>query len=188
MQKLSQELGVDAMALYRHVRSKDDLLNGLVEVIVGQIEGPFPADDWKAALRAQAMAARGVMLQHPWARRVLEGRGTGGPTTLVHIETALATLHDGGFSIELAHHALHLLGSRLFGFTQDLFEESTPTDPPPDPAAMARAMAGYPRIIELATSVSHEGVLGACDDDIEFAFGLDLILEGLERKRAAATD
>jgi hypothetical protein len=154
-----------------------------VEVIVGQIEGPFPADDWKTALRAQAMAARGVMLQHPWARRVLEERGTGGPATLVHIETALATLHDGGFSIELAHHALHLLGSRLFGFTQDLFEESTPTDPPPDPAAMARAMAGYPRIIELATSVSHEGVLGACDDDVEFAFGLDLILDGLERLR-----
>jgi AcrR family transcriptional regulator len=187
MRKLGQELGVDAMALYRHVRGKDDLLDGLVEVIVGQIEGPFPADDWKVALRAQAMAARAVMLRHPWARRVLEERGTGGPATLVHIETALATLHDGGFSIELAHHALHLLGSRLFGFTQDLFEESTPTDPPPDPAAMARAMAGYPRIIELATSVSHEGVLGACDDDVEFAFGLDLILEGLERLRAAAS-
>jgi AcrR family transcriptional regulator len=183
MRKLGQELGVDAMALYRHVRGKDDLLDGLVEVIIGQIERPLPADDWKAALRAQAMAARGVMLQHPWARRVLEERGTGGPATLVHIETALSTLHDAGFSIELAHHALHLLGSRLFGFTQDLFEESTPTDPPPDPVAMARAMAGYPRIIELATSVSHEGVLGACDDDIEFAFGLDLILDGLERLR-----
>jgi AcrR family transcriptional regulator len=184
MRKLGQELGVDAMALYRHVRGKDDLLDGLVEVIIGQIVRPLPADDWKAALRAQAMAARGVMLQHPWARRVLEERGTGGPATLVHIETALSTLHDGGFSIEFAHHALHLLGSRLFGFTQDLFEESTPTDPPPDPVAMARAMAGYPRIIELATSVSHEGVLGACDDDVEFAFGLDLILDGLERLRA----
>ena len=65
MRKLGQELGVDAMALYRHVRGKDDLLDGLVEVIVGQIEGPFPADSWKAALRAQAMAARGVMLRHP---------------------------------------------------------------------------------------------------------------------------
>ena len=183
MRKLGQELGVDAMALYRHVRSKDDLLDGLVEVIVGQIEKPLPADDWKASLRAQAMAARSVMLRHPWARQVLEERGTGGPATLVHIETALATLRDGGFSIELAHHALHLIGSRLFGFTMDLFEESTPTDPPPDPAAVARAMAGYPRIVELATSVSHEGVLGACDDDVEFAFGLDLILDGLERLR-----
>jgi AcrR family transcriptional regulator len=183
MRKLGQELGVDAMALYRHVRSKDDLLDGLVDVIIGQIERPSLPDDWKAALRAQAMGARGVMLRHPWARRVLEERGTGGPATLVHIETALATLHDGGFSIELAHHALHLLGSRLFGFPQDLFEESTPTDPPPDPAVVARMMAGYPRIIELATSVNHEGVLGACDDDVEFGFGLDLILDGLERLR-----
>jgi AcrR family transcriptional regulator len=187
MRKLGQELGVDAMALYRHVRSKDDLLDGLVEVIVGRIEPSVTRDNWKAALRVQAMAARSVMLQHPWARQVLEERGTGGPASLVHIEAALATLHDGGFSIELAHHALHLLGSRIFGFTMDLFEESASVDPPPDPAAMARAMAGYPRIIELATSVSHEGVLGACDDDVEFAFGLDLILEGLERIRAAAT-
>jgi AcrR family transcriptional regulator len=184
MRKVGQELGVDAMALYRHVRGKDDLLDGLVEVIVGQIEQPATARDWKSALRTQAMTARSVMLRHPWARQVLEERGTGGPATLVHIETALATLHDGGFSIELAHHALHVLGSRIFGFTMDLFEESTPTDPPPDPATLARAMAGYPRIIELATSVSHEGVLGACDDDVEFSFGLDLILDGLERLRA----
>jgi AcrR family transcriptional regulator len=186
MRKLGQELGVDAMALYRHVRGKDDLLDGLVEAIVGQIEGPTAAADWKAALRAQAMSARNVMLRHPWARQVLEERGTGGPATLARVESALATLYEGGFSIELAHHALHVLGSRLFGFTQDLFEESTPTDPPPDPGALVRAMAGYPRIIELATSVSHEGVLGACDDDVEFAFGLDLILDGLERLRPVA--
>jgi hypothetical protein len=115
---------------------------------------------------------------------VLEERGTGGPACLAYIESILATLHDGGFSIELAHHALHVLSSRIFGFTQDLFEESTPADPAPDPATVARAMAGYPRIVELATSVSHEGVLGRCDDDVEFAFGLDLMLDGLERVRA----
>jgi hypothetical protein len=159
-----------------------------VEVIVGQIEGPFPGEDWKAALRQQAMAARTVMLRHPWARQVLEERGTGGPATLAYVESVLATLHDGGFSIELAHHTLHVLGSRIFGFTQDLFEEPGPADPAPDPAVLARAMAGYPRIIELATSVSHEGVLGRCDDDVEFAFGLDLVLDGLERLRAATTE
>jgi len=184
MRKLGQELGVDAMALYRHVRSKDDLLDGLVEVIVGQIERPPPGGDWKANLRQQAMAARRVMLRHPWARRVLEERGTGGPATLAYIESILATLHDGGFSIELAHHALHVLSSRIFGFTQDLFEEPGPADPPPDAAAMTRAMAGYPRITELALAASHDGVLGRCDDDAEFAFGLDLMLDGLERRRA----
>jgi AcrR family transcriptional regulator len=184
MRKLGQELGVDAMALYRHVRGKDDLLDGLVEVIVREIEGPYPGESWKTALRQQAMAARRVMVRHPWARRVLEERGTGGPATLAYIESILATLHEGGFSVELAHHALHVLSSRMFGFTQDLFEEPGPTDPPPDAAALTRAMAGYPRITELALAASHEGVLGRCDDDVEFAFGLDLMLDGLERVRA----
>jgi len=184
MRKLGQELGVDAMALYRHVRGKDDLLDGLVEVIVGQIERPTPGGDWKTNLREQAMAARSVMLKHPWARRVLEERGTGGPACLAYIESVLATLHDGGFSIELAHHALHVLSSRIFGFTQDLFEEPGPADPPPDEATVLRALAGYPRVVELAMAASHEGVLGPCDDDVEFAFGLDLTLDGLERVRA----
>jgi AcrR family transcriptional regulator len=184
MRKLGQELGVDAMALYRHVRNKDDLLDGLVEAIVGQIDRPQPGDEWQATLRGQAMAARRVMLSHPWARQVLEERGTGGPATLTHIESALATLRDGGFSIELAHHALHVLGSRIFGFTQDLFEETGPDEPPPEVAtAQARALAAYPRVSELAQSVSHEGVLGRCDDDVEFAFGLDLVLDGLESLR-----
>jgi AcrR family transcriptional regulator len=181
MRKLGQELGVDAMALYRHVRNKDDLLDGLVEVIVGQIQLPEPSGGWKADLRAQAMAARTVMLRHPWARQVLEERGTGGPATLTRIESALAALRDGGFSIELAHHALHVLGSRIFGFTQDLFEEG-PDEPSPEIAiAQLRALVAYPRVSELAQAASHEGVLGRCDDDVEFAFGLDLILDGLAK-------
>lgn len=185
MRKLGQELGVDAMALYRHVRNKDDLLDGLVEVIIGRIERADPSGDWKASLRAQAMAARGVMLQHPWARRVLEERGTGGPAALAYIESTLANLREGGFSVELAHHALHVLSSRIFGFSQDLFEEGTSSDPTPEQVAtQLRMLAPFPRVVELAQSVSHEGVLGPCDDDVEFAFGLDLILNGLEGLRA----
>jgi AcrR family transcriptional regulator len=186
MRKLGQQLGVDAMALYRHVRGKDDLLDGLVEVIVGQIERTTPGASWNTTLRQQAMAARAVMLRHPWARRVLEERGTGGPACLAYIESVLATLHEGGLSIELAHHALHVLSSRIFGFTQDLFEEPGPADPPPDEAAMIRALAGYPHVVELAMAASHDGVLGPCDDDVEFAFGLDLTLDGLERVRTGS--
>jgi AcrR family transcriptional regulator len=185
MRKLGQELGVDAMALYRHVRNKDDLLDGIVEVIVAEIERPTTTEDWKPALREQSMAARRVMLRHPWARRVLEERPKGGPVFLAYIESALATMRDGGFSIELAHHTLHVLGSRIFGFNQDLFEDKAQAVPSPeDVAGLMRARAGYPRVIEMAQSVSHDGVLGACDDDVEFAFGLDLILDGLERNRA----
>jgi AcrR family transcriptional regulator len=186
MRKLGQELGVDAMAIYRHVRSKDDLLDGVVELIVGEIERPLATEDWKAALRQQAMAARRVMLRHPWARRVLEERGTSGPAALAHIEAVLATLLGAGFSIEIAHHALHVLDSRIFGFNQALFEDSGPADPSPEVvAATMRALAGYPAVTQLAQAASHEGVLGRCDDDVEFAFGLDLILDGLERMRSA---
>ena len=185
MRKLGQELAVDAMAMYRHVRGKDDLLDGVVELIVGEIEQTPATSDWKASLRGQAMAARTVMLRHPWARRVLEERGTSGPAALAHIEAVLATLLGAGFSMEVAHHALHVLDSRVFGFNQALFEDSGPADLPPEAeAAMIRALAGYPAITELAKAASHEGVLGRCDDDVEFAFGLDLILDGLERLRS----
>ena len=183
MRKLGQELGVEAMALYRHVRDKDDLLDGIIEVVVGQIERPKPGRDWKADPPRQVMAARRVMLRHPWARRVLEERGTTGPAVLAYIESILAILHDGGFSIDLAHHTMHVLGSRIFGFTQDVFEDSSDGPSPESDAIAIGAMAAtFPRITELATSVSHEGVLGACDDDVEFAFGLDLILDGLARR------
>ena len=186
MRKLGQELGVDAMAIYRHVHGKDDLLDGVAELIVGEIERPIATDDWKAALRQQAMAARRVMLRHPWARRVLEERGTSGPASLAHIEAVLATLLGAGFSMDIAHHALHVLDSRIFGFNQALFEDSGPADPSPEVvAAMTRALAGYPAISELAQAASHDGVLGRCDDDVEFAFGLDLILDGLERIRGS---
>jgi AcrR family transcriptional regulator len=184
MRRLGQELGVDAMALYRHFRNKDDVLDGMVEMIVAEIDRPARTGDWKSALREQAMAARRVMLGHPWARQVLEERPKGGPAFLAYMESILGTLLEGGFSIEVAHHALHVLGSRIFGFSQDLFEDSGPDPSPEEAAVLARALAGYPRVAELARSVSHDGVLGKCDDDVEFAFGLDLILDGLERVRA----
>jgi AcrR family transcriptional regulator len=185
MRKLGPELGVEAMALYRHVRNKDDLLDSLVEVIVEEIDRPASGGDWKATLRDQAMAARGVMLRHPWARRVLEERPKGGPAFLAYVESMLATLLAGGFSLEVAHHALHVLGSRIFGFSQDLFDEQGPELSPEAQAILAETMAiRYPHIAELARSVSHEGVLGPCDDDVEFAFSLDLVLDGLERLRS----
>jgi AcrR family transcriptional regulator len=186
MRKLGQELGVDAMAIYRHVHDKDDLLDGIVEVVVGEIDRPPPGGPWKTLLRQHVMAARGVMLRHPWAPRVLEERGTAGPAALAHINAVLATLLAGGFTMELAHHALHSLSSRIFGFHQDLFDDSGrgPTDPEAEARVVATLAVSYPSLAELAKAASHEGGLGACDDDVEFAFGLDLILDGLERRRA----
>jgi AcrR family transcriptional regulator len=187
MRKLGQELAVDAMALYRHVRNKDEILDGIVDVVVGEIGAALPADDWKAAMRHRVITARQVMLRHPWAPRVIEERATAGPAILGYMESILTILLDGGFSIDLAHHAIHVMGSRILGFNQDLFEDSEDAGPGPEAAAiLARAMADtYPRVTELALAVSHDGGLGGCDDDFEFEFGLDLILDGLERLRAA---
>ena len=186
MRKLGQALEVDPMSLYHHVRDKDDILDGIVDAVVSEIEIPVAGGDWQPELRRLAMTARAVMLRHPWAARVIESRPEPGPATLRYMEAVLAILRGGGFSLALAHHAMHVLGSRILGFTQDLFDDSAADGSPPDMAAVAREMArAYPNLGELALAVSHEGGLGGCDDDVEFAFGLDLILDGLERLRAA---
>ena len=186
MRKLGQELGVDAMALYRHVRNKDDILDGIVEVIVGEIGLSVADADWRTAMRRRVITARQVMLRHPWAPRVFEERGTVGPAVLGYIDSILAILQAGGFSIDMAHHALHVMGSRILGFNQDLWDDSAEPRPDPEEAArQARALAvNYPYVGELALAHTHGGALGGCDDDFEFEFGLDLILDGLERRRA----
>ncbi len=142
MRKLGQELGVDAMALYRHVKSKDDLLDAMVEMVVGEIERVEPDGPWKPALRGQVMAARQVMLRHPWMRLVLEERGTAGVAIIGYVEGILAILLEGGFTMDLAHHTLHVLGSRIFGFSQDLFDDSGKVEPSPEAAAKHRSGDG----------------------------------------------
>ena len=188
MRRLGQELGVEAMALYRHVRNKDDILDGAIDAVVGEIEPPRPTGDWQHSMRKLALAARQVMLRHPWAPPVIVERPEIGPSTLRHINAVMQILRGAGFSLEMAHHAIHVLGSRMLGFTQDPFDDSADTRPDPETAArLARELGEhYPYLGELAAAVSHEGGLGGCDDDFEFEFGLELILEGLERRRMLA--
>jgi AcrR family transcriptional regulator len=189
MRKLGQELGVDAMSLYNHVQDKNDILDGIVDVVVGEID-ITPADaDWKTALRDLIQGARTVMLRHPWAPSVIEARPDPGSATLRYMDAVMRILRDGGFSLPLAHHALHVLGSRILGFNQDLFDDADSGQTPEMAALVARQMAEqFPHLGELALAASHEGGLGGCDDDVEFAFGLNLILDGLDRQRAAGVD
>jgi AcrR family transcriptional regulator len=185
MRKLAQQLGVDPMSLYNHVRDKDDLLDGIVDVVVGEIQPVVSGPDWRSSLRATILAARQTLLRHPWTARVIESRPDPSPSTLRHMEHVMEILRSAGFSLEMAHHALHVLGSRVLGFSQDLFDDSDDARPDPEAAAMlARQLAvSHPRLGELAAAVTHEGGLGGCDDDVEFEFGLDLILDGLDRLR-----
>jgi AcrR family transcriptional regulator len=186
MRRLGQALGVDPMALYRHVRDKDDLLDGLRDLVLGEIPAVEPGPDWRTAMRRQTLGAREVMRRHPWGPRLLEDRAEGA-SIIAYVDVILGIFHAGGLSTALAHHGLHVLGSRVVGFTQDLFEDAG--DPDADPgaaAAFARSIAAiHPHVARLAVAVSHEGGLGGCDSDEEFLFGLDLLLDGLERLRTA---
>jgi AcrR family transcriptional regulator len=187
MRKLAQELGVEAMSLYNHVRNKDDVLDGVVDVVVGEIQIPRETSDWKASLRQTVLSARAALLRHPWAPRVIESRKNPSPATFQYFESVIGILRKGGFSVDLTHHALHALGSRVLGFTQELFNDSDEMASGPDAAAMFAQMADkFPYMTEMAMAVTHDGGLGGCDDDVEFAFALDLILDGLERSRDAA--
>ncbi|HEX6580108.1 MAG TPA: TetR/AcrR family transcriptional regulator C-terminal domain-containing protein [Actinomycetota bacterium] len=187
MRKLAQALDVVPMALYRHVANKDELLNALVDVVVGEIDPPLEGTDWKTALRARILSARRALLRHPWASRLMESRTTPTPVVLGYLDSMIGMFRTGGFSLDLTHHALHAMGSRMFGFTQELFNDSSEADP--DDEALFGAMADtHPHIFEIYTTISHDdrSVVGAgCDDQFEFEFALDLMLQGLEKLRDA---
>jgi AcrR family transcriptional regulator len=185
MRRLGQELGVEAMSLYTHVKGKDDLLAGMADAVVAQVPVERVQGDWRARLRTMILGARAAMLSHPWAARVIEASEQPGPATIGYMDAVAAVLLEGGFSADLAHHALHVLGSRVLGFSQDLYDDKGEVDPEVV-ATFARELAKtYPSVGAIALAASHEGGLGGCDDDLEFVFGLDLILDGLERLRAA---
>jgi AcrR family transcriptional regulator len=181
MRRLGQELGIEAMSLYTHVRGKDDLLDGMVDAVVAEITVDTAGPDWRTTLRRSILGARTVMLRHRWAARVIETRRTPGLATLGYMEAMTGVIRDGGFTIDLTHHAMHVLGSRILGFNQDLYDDSGAQDEA-TAAFAAQLASAYPNIAAIAGAASHEGGLGGCDDDYEFAFGLDLILEGLQRR------
>jgi AcrR family transcriptional regulator len=187
MRRLGQELGVEAMSLYTHVRSKEDLLDGMVEVVFAEVPSPAGSGDWKESLRGTILHARSVLLRHSWAPDVIETRAAPGPAMLKQYDRVMGILRDGGFSIELTHHAVHLLGSRLLGFTRELFDDS-PDLAPDEAAALADQLAStLPHVADMARSATHEGGLGGCDTDFEFAFSLDVIVDGLDRLRSAVS-
>lgn len=128
---------------------------------------------------------RGVVLRHTWAPRTVETRTTPGPAVPRYANAVIGILREGGFSVALAHHALHILGSRVLGFSQDLFDDSPDLDPEAAAQLVAQLGATLPYAAEMAVAVTHDGVLGACDDDVEFEFALDFILDGLNRLRSS---
>jgi AcrR family transcriptional regulator len=182
MRKLGEAVGVEAMSLYHYVASKDDLLDGMIDVVFGEIALPSHCDDWKGAMRQRALSARRVLSRHGWAIRFMESRTSPGPATLRHHDAVLGCLRNAGFSIQQAASAFSVLDSYIYGFA--LQERSLPFDTPERTADLAHAMLdrfpadAYPHLRELLTE---QVLLPGYAYGNEFEFGLDLILEGLDR-------
>ena len=186
MRRLAQELGVVPMALYKHVAHKDELLDGMLDVVVEEIDPAASDVDWKTAIRRRILSARRALLRHPWASRVMESRTEPTPTVLAYMDSMIGMFRAGGFSMDLTHHAMHAMGSRMMGFSQELFNDSGDAGTELEAEVYEAMAATYPSIYELYLTVVHDdsSVVGAgCDDQFEFEFALDLLLDGLEKLR-----
>ena len=191
MRRLGEQVGAEAMSLYHHVANKEDLLDGVVEVVVREINDavdvidlPVTGADWKKAARQRILTAREVLLRHPWAPGVMETRNNSNPEVLRYLNALVGLLHAGGFSYDLIHHALHALGSRALGFTQELFDPGDGSVTPA-PAELEQLAGHFPHLAGMLREVTHDAdtTLGWCDDQTEFEFGLDVVLDGLDRLR-----
>jgi AcrR family transcriptional regulator len=189
MRGLAQELGVVPMALYKHVANRDELLDGMVDMVFSEIELPSADLDWRSAMRRRAISTREALKRHGWAIGMMESRHPG-PANLRNHDAVMGCLRKAGFPFEMAVHAYSVQDAYIYGFAlqeQDLAFET------PDSAGEAAqrradaigALDDYPYLLEIARKLPASGY----DSAVEFAWGLDLVLDGLERlRRARALD
>ena len=184
MRRLAQLLGVEAMTLYYHVANKDDILNGLVDIVLDEIELPSAGDDWRPALRRTAISAHDVLVRHRWAASQMLLPGRTSEARIRYMEAILRTLREGGFTPRETDRAYHALESHISGFT--LWQVGMALDPETLPALADQFLASlpegaFPYVVEHVHQHFEEREPG---DEGAFAFGLDLILDGLERLQA----
>src|ERR1039457_4241914 len=189
MRRLGEALGVEAMSLYNHVANKDELLDGMVDLVFSEIELPDVGADWRTAMRERAESARQALGRHPWAINLMSTRTSPGPATLRHHDAVIGNLRAGGFPITMTAHAFSLLDSYIYGFA--LQEATLPMgDTAEETAEVAKMMMAqmpqgeYPHLTEF--TVEHV-LQSGYDYGEEFVFGLDLILDGLEMRVRATT-
>jgi AcrR family transcriptional regulator len=183
MRRLGRALGVEAMSLYNHVANKEDVLDGIVDIALAEVELPRPGEPWKAAMRRRAISAREMLGRHPWVAGLFESRVSTSTTRMAYAEAVIRSLREGGFSVGGAMQAFGLLDSYIYGFA--IQERNLPVTGPDTHAAEALAEAfpadAYPHLAEMAGAFVSTGF----DFGDDFASGLDLILDGLDRRRAA---
>jgi AcrR family transcriptional regulator len=182
---LASELEVKPMAIYHHVANKEEILDGIVDIVFSEIELPAPEDDWQTGMRRRAQSARTVMGRHTWAIALMETRTSPGPATLRHHDAVIGALRDAGFSIAMVAHAFALIDAFVYGFS--LQEATLPMSGPDDVAEIAAPMLermspeAYPHLVEFA---SQHVMKPGYDFGEEFDFGLELILAGLAAVQA----
>jgi AcrR family transcriptional regulator len=184
MRKLGEDLGVEAMSLYNHVANKEALLDGMVDIVFGEIALPSDRTDWRTAMRERAISAREALSRHRWATELMQSRSSPGPATLRHHDRVIGALRKGGFSVEMAAHAFSALDSYVYGFAMQ--ERSLPFETGEQTAELAQSIMAqfaandYPYLTEMTVEyVLQPGY----NYGNEFAFGLDLLLDSLERVR-----
>jgi AcrR family transcriptional regulator len=186
MRTLAEMLDVAPMALYRHVANKDDLIDAMVDVVYGEIGVPSGGGDWKTAMRDRAIAVRDALLRHRWAIGLMESRRRPGPANLRHHDAVIGRLRAAGFSIEMAAHAYSLLDSYIYGFA--LTKMTLPFETGEEVADVAESMLqpfpvnAYPNLVEFITQ---HAMKPGYDYGDEFEYGLDVILDGLEKELAS---
>jgi AcrR family transcriptional regulator len=182
MRKLGQALGVEAMSLYHHVANKEDLIDGMIDLVFGEIELPSAEHGWKPAMRIRALSARQVLNKHRWANGLMESRSTPGAGNLRHHDAVIGCLRRAGFPIALVAHAYSALDSYIYGFAMQ--ERALPFETPEQTAELAHAIMSrfpvdeYPYLAEFM--VEH-ALQPGYDYAEEFEFGLGLLLDGIER-------
>ena len=188
MRKLADELRVAAMSLYHHVSNKERLLDGMIDIVFGEIELPPTDVDWKTAMRTRAVSTREVLARHRWAVGLMEGRTSHGPANLSLHNAVLGCLRAAGFSLEMTVHAYSVQDSYISGFAlqeQDMTPESADDFAEEAQRQMLEYQAvlhDYPHLVEVVGGYVAES---GYDYATEFVFGLDLILDGLDRLRDA---
>ena len=180
MRKLGQVLGVEAMSLYKHVANKDDILDGIVDLVTEDFEVPAPSEPWKTAIRRSSISARAVLLAHPWASSLIESRSSAGPARMRYLDSVVGALSAAGFPMPIVAQAVMALDSHTYGFV--LQELAWPFDPESAPdAAGAFAEGLQPGAYRNLAAMAEFVAASPGGTVADFTFGLDLILDGLGR-------
>jgi AcrR family transcriptional regulator len=185
MRKLGQELGVEAMAVYYHFANKDEVIDGIVDIVFSQIDLPASGADWKSAMRQRAVSLRDVLLRHRWAIGLMESRRKPGPANLRHHDVVIGRLRSAGLNMPTIAHAYSLVDSYVYGFA--LFAMNLPFDPSEEVAELGQGVLrafpvnAYPNLVAYISAMRPGYNYGD-----EFEYGLDLILDGLDRASSTA--